>query len=256
MNARLEPMQEEALRALIATWGSDRVVLVGGSALSVLTGMPWRTTMDIDVVVGVDALASVRRLSSHAEWKRDPDNETRWRYRDAASVDIVPVTPEVLRAGELRWPDSTVAMNTAGLDLAMDLATTVALSNGTALRVAPLPVIALVKMAAFLDRPHDRARDLADIAWIAHVHVPDTDDRRFDPRLAELGISYNEGASFALGQDLRAIVGPHAPVVEQFLRTVEADWLDVMAMRGPVAWARDRAIVKRQLRALEAGFEA
>jgi predicted nucleotidyltransferase len=213
-------LQEDAVRALIALWGSDRIVLVGGAALAVLTGMPWRTTLDIDLVVTVETEASIGALALLADWRRDPDHEPRWVYRGTALIDVLPVTPSALRSGELRWPRSGFAMSTAGMELAGERAVRIDLSDGTALRVAPLPAIVLLKMVSFLDRPHDRTRDLVDVAWILHTHVADMDERRFDPRLGGLDIRYDEGSAFALGEDLWARAAVHAPLVERFLRTI------------------------------------
>jgi len=248
------PTQEDAIRALIARWGSEQIVLVGGAALAALTGMPWRTTLDIDLVVTATPEASTEALSLLTDWRKDPSRELSWSYRGEVVVDVLPVTPEILRMGELGSPQSRSVMNTAGLELAGPLAVTVALSDGTALRVAPISVIALLKMASFLDRPHDRTRDLADIAWILHTRVSDSDERRFDPRFEALDIRYDEGSAFAFGEEIRALAEDHVPLVERFLSTVEEKWLDVMAASGPRAWGRDRSEVRRQLRAFGLGF--
>lgn len=248
------PIQEDAMRELIELWGADRTVLVGGAALTALTGMPWRTTLDIDFVVTVEPKISLEELSARPNWQKDPKHVPRWKYRDTVVVDVVPVTPEILEAGELRWPRSGATMNTAGLELAVRLGAPFLLSDGTAVRVAPLPVIVILKMASFLDRPHDRTRDLADIAWVLDAYVPDDDDRRFDPRLEELDVLTTESSAFVLGEELRAIANAYAPLVERFVHAVERDWLDVLVARGPPGWACNRNEAQRQLRALELGF--
>lgn len=54
------PVQEAALRSLLALWGHDHVVLVGGAALGALTAMTWRTTKDIDLLVTAEPAEATR----------------------------------------------------------------------------------------------------------------------------------------------------------------------------------------------------
>lgn len=249
----LAALQEEAVRTLIRVWGTDRVVLVGGAALAVLTGMPWRTTLDLDLVVAAEVAESDRALAALEGWARSGAQEHRWSFRGQVHVDVLPVTERVLSDGELRWPRSGAVLSTVGLDLALRWARAVRLSDGTSLRVAPLPVIVVLKAVAFLDRPYDRARDLADIAWIMQGFVPDEDERRFDPRFAGMDVQYDEGSAFLLGEAVREMAGQHVSLLQRFLRLVEDAWLDTMAAVAPRAWGRSREGVLRQLRALRLG---
>jgi len=170
-------------------------------------------------------------------------------------VDIVPVPPEGTRVGSLHGSPPDSVFNPSGLDLAVAHATELQLSDGTPLRVAPIPVIAILKMASFLDRPHDRQRDLADIGWMLHTYVDGLDDRRFDARFDALGIEYVEGSAFLLGEDLSSIVAPtHESLVERFLAAIGSGWLDVFAIRGPDAWRRSPDLAARHLRAFRTGF--
>jgi predicted nucleotidyltransferase len=250
----LATLQEEALRALIRVWGTDRVVLMGGAALAVLTGMPWRTTLDLDLVVVSEIAESDLALAALEGWERSRAQEHRWSFRGQVHGDILPVTEKALSDGELRWPRSAAVLSTVGLDLALRRATTVRLSDGTPLRVAPLPVLVVLKAVAFLDRPHDRARDLGDIAWIMHVYVPDEAERRFDPRFVTIDVQYDEGSAFLLGEAVREMAERHLPLLKRFLRCVEVSWLDTLAALAPRAWDRSREGVLRQLRAFRRGM--
>ena len=251
---RLTTLEEEALCGLIRVSGTDRVVLVGGAALTLLTGMPWRTTLDLDLVVVSEVADSDRTLAALGGWERSRTQERRWSFRGQVTLDILPVKARALSDGELRWPRSGAVLSTVGLDLALRRATAVRLSDGTPLRVAPLPVIVVLKAVAFLDRPHDRARDLGDIAWIMHVYVPDEDERRFDPRFAGMDIQYDEGPAFVLGEDVREVAEHRILLIERFLRFVEESWLDTLAGLAPRAWDRSREGILRQLRAFRIGL--
>jgi hypothetical protein len=52
-------------------------------------------------------------------------------------------------------------MDLAGLRLAFDHALSVEIEPGFTVRVAPREVVAVLKMAAYMDRPHDRERERA-----------------------------------------------------------------------------------------------
>ena len=56
--------------------------------------------------------------------------------------------------------------------------------------VAAIPVLALLKMTAFIDKPVERARDLADLARILEGYLEDYDERRFGSEIIELGIEF------------------------------------------------------------------
>ena len=221
----LTTLQEEALCALIRVWGADRVVLVGGAALALLTGMPWRATLDLDLVVVSEVAESERTLAALGGWesrgRRSTDGRSEVRSTSTSSRSRRGHCP----TGSYGGPRSGTVLSTVGLDLALRRATAVHLSDGTPLRVAPLPVIVLLKAAAFLDRPQDRARDLGDLAWIMHLYVPDEDERRFDPRFAEMDIQYDEGSTFLLGEAVRNVAEHRILRIERFLRvTVRAIW--------------------------------
>jgi hypothetical protein len=46
--------QVQSLQALVDAWGTDRVVLIGATALQCHVEMTWRVTSDVDITVGVD----------------------------------------------------------------------------------------------------------------------------------------------------------------------------------------------------------
>lgn len=244
-----------ALTSLLALWDPQRVVLIGGAALGALTGMPWRVTLDLDLVTVAHGADALDALHNHPEWTKDPHVEPRWKFRQRVPVDVVCVTRESLEAGRLTWPASGVVFDLTGLDLALKHATPLVLDNGHALRVAPLPVIVLLKMVSFLDRPRERRRDLADIAWTMHGYVGELDERRFEPRFNDLGVTYDETPAFLLGEDLRTILSSaQLQLVHAFLAQVEGRHADDFAASGPPTWNRSAAQALRQLAAFRRGL--
>jgi len=114
--------------------------------------------------------------------------------------------------------------------------------------------VVVLKMAAYLDRPTERDRDLEDLAWLFERYLGDVDDRRFEEPLVT--VDYECQGAFALGSDVATIVGPvHRELVERFLERVGDDegFDHAQLLR---AARRREALVRAQFEALQAGFMA
>ena len=72
--------------------------------------------------------------------------------------------------------------------------------------VASVPVITLLKIVAYQERPHDRRKDLGDIAFALEHHAADDDQRRYSDEVLEAGVRYEEVSPYLLGHDLARLV--------------------------------------------------
>ena len=225
----LTTAQQDALRAVQEAYPDARMALIGASALALHLPMEWRTTADIDLVVAI-SIADLTELSQLPGWKRDPNRQQRWVAPNGVLVDLVPASAEALEKRELVWPNGHV-MNLAGIPLALR-ATPVAFAGGVSVPVPSVPVIALLKMAAYLDRPSERDKDLEDLTHIWDSYPPAVDDRFFSEDIASRQLDEPRARAFILGAELRAIVDQQdAAIVERFLeRTAEGHgWARLLA---------------------------
>ena len=225
----LTTAQQDALRAVQEAYPNARMALIGASALALHLPMEWRTTADIDLVVAI-SVADLTLLSRLPGWKREPNRQQRWVAPNGVLVDLVPASAEALEKRELVWPNGHV-MNLAGIPLALG-ATPVAFAAGVSVPVPSVPVIALLKMAAYLDRPRERDKDLKDLTHIWDTYPPAADDRFFSEDIASRQLDEPRARAFILGAELRAIVDEHdAAIVERFLaRTAEGHgWARLLA---------------------------
>jgi predicted nucleotidyltransferase len=124
-------------------------------------------------------------------------------------------------------------------------------------RVASHRALFVTKVAAWLDRPHDRQKDLGDIARLLEDYVDDDDPRRFDEPALE-GRDWDERPAFLLGMDLRAIcTGRHEEHIDEFVARIgdparrEHSW---MLAAAPAAWRADATELPRRLHALRNGL--
>jgi len=81
-------------------------------------------------------------------------------------IDIVPASAELVAAGELVWPGTDFRMSLVGFQLAFEQGDFAEVAAGVSVLVASLPAIIVLKMAAYLDRPAAREKDLEDLAVI------------------------------------------------------------------------------------------
>ena len=175
-----------------------------------------------------DALAALRRLQ----------------------VDMVPAGEGLREQGFVSWREG-FRMSLSGFDLAFAHAERVTLEPGLEVLFPPPPVIALLKISAWADRP-ERQKDLQDLDELMQSYLETNEDRRWG-ELAELEPSYDAQPPFALGLDLGRLVGAaDRRLVERFLA-------DPPARLGPddASWRfGDRAEQeKARLAAFRAGFE-
>ncbi|MBI5544618.1 MAG: hypothetical protein HY901_12065 [Deltaproteobacteria bacterium] len=125
---------------------------------------------------------------------------------------------------------------------------------GLAIAVPSVPIIALLKMASYLDRPPERERDLSDLAHVVNEYPPADDDRLFESGIAERGLTLETAMPFVLGRELAALTdAAEAAVVRRFLQRVRSSDLGRFVANGP--WSTfEPEQAESRLDALELGF--
>ncbi len=223
------PAQLATLLALRTALPGVQTVLVGAGALGCHMEMRWRSTKDLDLSVLLDPVVLAKDLTG-LRWKPDQRREQRWTSAQGVVVDVLPTTPSDLANGKLTFAKSGHVMSLVGFDLALAHHVPVNLDASTTLDVATVPVIAVLKMAAWLDRPAERDRDLEDLAHVIDDYLEPDDLRRWKDDLINSGLDYENQSAFALGQDVAAIAkSAHVAVIEAFLGAVDDEALPANA---------------------------
>lgn len=243
--------QREALRLLRAVWPDEPIVVIGAAALGWHLEMTWRRTNDLDLTVTVSPERIVGDLSRDGSFRRGRAEHV-WFTAAGQRLDVLPAGAQQLAEGRVLWTESGNVMSLTCFDLPLRYARDVDLGGGEVVGVAEIPVVVVLKMAAYLDRPTERDRDLEDLAWLFENYLGDVDDRRFEEPL--LNVDYECQGAFALGSDMATIVGPgHRELVERFLERVGDDegFDHAQLLR---AARRREDLVRTQFEALRAGF--
>jgi predicted nucleotidyltransferase len=230
------PGQVAALKKLRALWPDTPFVLVGASALGCFLDFRWRATNDIDISISIEVDELPAGLDRMQGWSADPRAEHRWLAPEDVKVDILPAGPNLRRAGTLRWPRSGNEMSLLGQRLAFEQARDVEVASDFSIRVAPVPVVCVLKMVAYQDQPQARARDLED--------------------------DFEVVSAFLLGRDIGALVNSkERAAVASFIAKVR-DENDPhatqarMANVAPVFWRRDPGALLGRLKAFELGLRS
>lgn len=173
-------------------------MLVGGVALACQTEFSWRHTIDLDITIAAEVDEAGRVLRAHGGWAQDDRVEHKWWTPEGVPVDVVPAERALLGAGEVVWARTGARMSLLGLRHAFAERVTVEI-DGALVPVAPPPVVALLKMVAWLDAPGERERDLADLAHLLDAWLSADDERRFDAIALDPTLTWEASTAFTLG---------------------------------------------------------
>lgn len=208
-----------------------RVVVVGAAALG--HHLPLlRDTKDVDLALAV-AADEIEPMLVALGWTRDRNEVQRWNGPAGFRADVVPAAPELIRLGEVRLDGGARRMSLVGFDLAFEQTDPVELpGTGVRIDVARLMSLVVLKMVAFLDRPHQRARDLGDLDHVLRRALDDDDDRRWAPPLLTAGVEFAYQSAYFVGREVAAIARPgHRAKIDEFVdrltREDGPDWATV-----------------------------
>ena len=234
--------QISALRELRSIWPEERFVIIGAAAMGLFLDMHWRTTYDLDLTLSVGTSSFPGGLSRRTGWSNDPKCEHRWIGPGGVAMDILPVGSEELSRGSILWPSSGYEMGVQCFGLAFSESVPTEVGHGVTVGVAPPWIVVLLKMIAYLDRPAERERDLADIAAAMEQFAGPDHDERFSSTVVSRELTYEQVSPFLLGKQLGQVIDdPGRRFVTSFLAKANSD-VDPDATRarlvglGPVGW--------------------
>jgi predicted nucleotidyltransferase len=218
--------------------------------------MRWRGTADLDLILAI-SLGEFLDERLVPGWTRDRWMEHRWYAPGGEIVDIIPAGPELLRKGGVEWPRTGHRMSLVGLRLAFERGVPVTVAPDLIIKVAPVPVLTVLKIVAYHDRPAGRERDVADLAYILTEYEPED---RFTDDVIDLGLSYDEVRPFLLARTIAAMVNDaERAAVNRFVREAsdEDDPSGIQAKLlafGPPSWRRNPDELTQCLRAFSRGL--
>jgi predicted nucleotidyltransferase len=213
---QLAPDQVRAIDSIARLLASHPSLLIGALAIQCQAAMP-RLTADVDVVMVATGTSVADGLRA-AGWAPDAHATHRWR-RDGSMIDVIHVSDEDLLAGVVELDGA--ALSVVGFDLAFSEGNLIRVTPATEVLVPPLPVLVLLKMISWQDRPYERQKDLGDIVHIWDTALSD-DDRWAEPSpWHDPDLHYDHQGAFFVGWKLGQVAGPgHVHWAKRFLDQV------------------------------------
>jgi predicted nucleotidyltransferase len=216
-----------------------------------------RTTLDIDVAVALDLdeFQHLEEALTTLGWRAERVQEQRWNTPRGNRVDLVPAGPALRKQGKIIWPRSGFVMSLAGFDHVFHDASVEDVGHGLLYKVIPPPVLALLKIAAYLDDSQRRRKDLLDFRSLMKEYERNS-ERIFSDEVFHANLRDVEFAgAFLLGVDLKAIATKQdASLVDSFLGKVSVE-VPVGSNPGDDDWStRDASYFQQQVSAFLTGF--
>jgi predicted nucleotidyltransferase len=251
--------QVDALRTLRQIWDQEKIVLIGATALGCFIDMHWRQTYDLDLSISVSLDKYPSDLSHIPGWSQDPNLEQRWLAPGIVHIDIIPADSIALSQGGFVWPKSGFSMSLVGMRLAFRHGVPFRPADDFEILVAPVPVIAVLKMIAYQEKPPERIRDLLDIAHIVEEFLPADDQRRYSDEVFDLHLSYEETSAFCLGKEMGSIANERelceiSSFVAMLRNVSDPNATQSRMLQGSAAWRRDPRILLKSLDAFDKGL--
>jgi len=245
-----------AVRELAQAWPDRKLVIIGATALGFYLDMQWRKTADVDLAIAIELDEFPGPLEQYG-WQQHPRRDHEFASPLGAKVDLLPAGPTLIAAGEIRWPRGH-RMSLAAMDLAFKDAELHNVAPDCSVHVAPPPVIAILKMVSYCDRPAERERDLEDLTHLLDMYVDEDCERRWADA-AEW--QFDLAPAYLLGLDLgrRVTLPEHGAVIDNFLERIgdeEDPSYALMSRRGPRHWQANALALSRRLQAFRAGVAA
>ena len=146
---------------------------------------PNRKTVDLDIAIAItdwNQFHSIEQLlPEKANFEKSKEQKQRFMYKNAYSVDIMPFGNVAKSDGNIYWPpDETMAMSVRGFSEIADAAISIEIDNEYVIKIASLPGLFLLKLAAWKDRHLSGSKDAYDMAIILANYLAINIERAVD----------------------------------------------------------------------------
>lgn len=244
------------LQAVAGQHGAE-VVIIGAAALLCFVDLG-RFTRDVDLVVALDLedfATFSRELTAHG-WMQEVGRERRWHGPKGSIIDLMPAGPNLRAAKRMIWPESQFVMSLVGFEHVFTRSVLIPFAPGVGFKVTPAPVVALLKIVAYLEDPHRRQKDLDDLRLLLRRYE-ERSDRIFGEEVFAAELEDFGGANaFLLGMDIGTIAtDDDANIVREFLKKNKIPAAEREELDPEDRHQRETLRFHAELTAFEKGFE-
>ncbi|MGI6046861.1 MAG: nucleotidyl transferase AbiEii/AbiGii toxin family protein [Petrimonas sp.] len=150
---------------------------------------PYRKTFDLDIAIAITDWEQfdtiVELLPKEDDFSKDKLQLQRFQYKGFFKLDIVPFGGVANEGGIIYWQSAGERrMSIVGFQQMAELALTVRIDDGLPIKVASLPGVFILKLAAWKDRHLENNKDTYDIALLIEnyfeIHTERIAEEHFD----------------------------------------------------------------------------
>ncbi len=230
------PLLKELLQKLtdyFQSIGSDFYIIGATARDIILTGIhkqaSTRRTADLDIAIAIKDWDKFDQISKElcnidGFHKSNKQKQLFWYKRDF-KLDIVPFGEVAKADNNIYWPPEEVfAMSVVGFTEVANNTLEITIDNDLSVKVASLPGIFILKLAAFNDRKNETNKDADDLAFIIKNYLEINIERavaeHYDIYDALKFNTFTAGATL-LARDIKTILGGNEETVNTFIQIIE-----------------------------------
>jgi predicted nucleotidyltransferase len=230
------PLLKELLQKLtdyFQSIGSDFYIIGATARDIILSGIhkqaSTRRTADLDIAIAIKDWDKFDQISKElcnidGFHKSNKQKQLFWYKRDF-KLDIVPFGEVAKADNNIYWPPEEVfAMSVVGFTEVANNTLEITIDNDLSVKVASLPGIFILKLAAFNDRKNETNKDADDLVFIIKNYLEINIERavaeHYDIYEAEKFNTFTAGATL-LARDIKTILGGNEETVNTFIQIIE-----------------------------------
>jgi len=215
------PLLKELLKALTDFFNSigSEFYIIGATARDiVMAGIhdqhPGRETVDLDIAIAIPDWNRYHEISKKLcqkdHFTKSKEQKQRFWYKALYMIDMVPFGDVAKENQRILWPpEETHVMSVIGFTQVAKHTLSVDIDGEITIRIASLPGIFLLKIAAWHDRKLKTNKDAEDMAFLISVYLDLNMERaaasHYDVFEREPFSSFSAGASL-LGRDMKSVI--------------------------------------------------
>lgn len=190
-----------------------------------------RRTADLDIAIAIKDWDKFNQISEELckmeGFTKDPKLTQRFNFQKVYDIDIVPFGEIAKADNNIYWPpEEQFAMSVAGYTEVADNTLDITIDNDLSVKVASLPGIFILKLAAFNDRKNETNKDADDLAFIIENYLEINElravEEHYDIYEAENFNTFTAGATL-LGKDIKTIIGGNEETINTFIQILEEE---------------------------------
>ncbi len=232
------PLLKELLQKLtdyFQSIGSDFYIIGATARDIIMSGVhnqaAARKTADLDIAIAIKDWDKFNQISEGLckmiGFTKDPKLTQRFNFQNVYDIDIVPFGEIAKADNNIYWPpEEQFAMSVAGYTEVAGNTLGITIDNDLSVKVASLPGIFILKLAAFNDRKNETNKDADDLAFIVENYLEINEQRaveeHYDIYGAENFNAFTAGA-ILLGKDIKTIIGGNVETISTFINILETE---------------------------------